>query len=159
MNTLWQDIRYGARVLAKNPSFTVVAVLALALAIGANTAIFSVVNGVLLRSLPLNEPDRLVLLWGSKPNQGRSQVPFSLPNFNDVQTQSQAFASMSAWALGRFNLTDSSNDKTDPEQVQYATVSTNFFAVLGVTPSHGRTFLPEEEQPGTSRAIRNSHGK
>ncbi|MGH9970967.1 MAG: ABC transporter permease [Pyrinomonadaceae bacterium] len=153
MHTLWQDIRYGARVLAKNPSFTVVAVLALALAIGANTAIFSVVNAVLLRALPFNEPDRLVLLWGSKPNQGRLQVPFSLPNFNDVQAQSRTLDGMSAWTLGRFNLTDSSNDNAEPEQVQYAIVSTNFFSVLGVTPSYGRAFLPEEEQPGASRAV------
>jgi putative ABC transport system permease protein len=151
MNALWQDMRYGARVLAKNPSFTVAAVLALALAIGANTAIFSVVNAVLLRPLPFNEPDRLVLLWGSKPKQGRSQVPFSLPNFNDVQAQSQSLDGMSAWTLGRFNLTGGSN--TEPEQVQYAIVSTNFFSVLGVSPSHGRAFLPEEEKPGTSRAI------
>ena len=152
MNTLWQDIRYGARVLAKNRSFTIVAVLALALAIGANTAIFSVVNAVLLRALPFNEPDRLVLLWGSKPNQGRSQVPFSLPNFNDVQAQNQTLEGMSAWTLGRFNLTDG-NENAEPEQVQYAIVSTNFFSVLGVAPSYGRSFLPEEEKPGASRAI------
>ena len=153
MNTLWQDIRYGARVLAKNPSFTVVAVLALALAIGANTAIFSVVNAVLLRALPFTEPDQLVLLWSSKPIQGRSQVPFSLPNFNDVQAQSQTLNGMSAWTLGRFNLTDGTRDNAEPEQVQYAIVSTNFFSVLGVAPSFGRAFLPEEEQPGNSRAI------
>lgn len=152
MNTLWQDIRYGARVLAKNRSFTIVAVLALALAIGANTAIFSVVNAVLLRALPFNEPDRLVLLWGSKPNQGRLQVPFSLPNFNDVQAQNQTLDGMSAWTLGRFNLTGG-NENAEPEQVQYAIVSTNFFSVLGVAPSYGRSFLPEEEKPGASRAI------
>ncbi|HET9785762.1 MAG TPA: ABC transporter permease, partial [Pyrinomonadaceae bacterium] len=142
----------GARVLAKNRSFTIVAVLALALAIGANTAIFSVVNAVLLRALPFNEPDRLVLLWGSKPNQGRLQVPFSLPNFNDVQAQNQTLDGMSAWTLGRFNLTGG-NENAEPEQVQYAIVSTNFFSVLGVAPSYGRSFLPEEEKPGASRAI------
>src|SRR4051794_6805695 len=106
MDTLWQDIRYSARVLAKNRGFTAVAVLALALGIGANTAIFSVVNAVLLRALPFQDSSQLVLLWGSRPQQGRAQVPFSLPNFTDVQAQSQSFAGMSAWTLGRFNLTD-----------------------------------------------------
>ncbi len=152
MDNFWQDIRYGIRVLAKHPSFTIVAVLVLALVIGANTAIFSVVNAVLLRSLPFNEPDRLVLLWGSKPNQGRPQVPFSLPNFKDVQAQSQTVAGMSAWTLGRFNLTNSTAN-AEPEQVQYAIVSTNFFSVVGVEPSYGRAFLPEEEEPGASRAV------
>ncbi|HKR59806.1 MAG TPA: ABC transporter permease [Pyrinomonadaceae bacterium] len=152
MDNFWQDIRYGVRLLAKHPSFTIVAVLILALVIGANTAIFSVVNAVLIRSLPFNEPDRLVLLWGSKPNQARPQVPFSLPNFKDVQAQSQTIERMSAWTLGRFNLTNSAAN-ADPEQVQYAIVSSNFFSVVGVEPRYGRSFLPEEEQPGTSRAI------
>ena len=157
MDNFWQDIRYGVRVLAKRPSFTIVAILVLGLVIGANTAIFSVVNAVLLRSLPFNEADRLVLLWGSKPNQGRPQVPFSLPNFKDVEAQSQTVEGMSAWTLGRFNLTDSSAN-AEPEQVQYAVVSSNFFSVVGVAPSYGRGFLPAEEEPGASRAVIISNG-
>src|SRR5262245_19645237 len=152
MDTLLRDIRYGMRTLVKRPVFTVVAVLVLGLGIGANTAIFSVVNAILLRSLPFRDADQLVLLWGSRPAQGRLPVPLSLPNFNDVKAQTQGFEAMSAWTLGRFNVTDPEN-AAEPEQVQYAIVSSNFFSVLGVSPSLGRTFLPEEEKSGRSRAV------
>src|SRR5215813_5861981 len=153
METLLRDIRYGMRALLKRPVFTAIALLVLGLGIGANTAIFSVVNAVLLRSLPFRDADRLVLLWGSKPAQGRPQLPLSLPNFNDVKEQAQSFDGLSAWTLGRFNVTDPRSEAPNPEQVQYAIVSSNFFSVLGVSPSLGRTFLPEEEQPGHSRAV------
>lgn len=158
MDTLMKDIRYGFRTLLKSPGFTFISVLVLALGIGANTAIFSVINAVLLSALPFKEPDRLVLIWGSKPQQGRAQVPFSLPNFNDVQSQTKTLEAMSAWTLGRFNLTDGEGATTvEPEQVQYALVSSNFFSTLGVSVKIGRAFRPDEEQPGQSRAVIISH--
>jgi putative ABC transport system permease protein len=149
-----QDIRYGIRMLRKNAGFTAVALVALALGIGANTAIFSVVNAVLLRPLPFADQERLMLIWASKPQRDFAQLPLSLPNFNDVKGQSQAFDGIAAWALGRFNLSGDG----EPEQVQYAVVSADFFPVLGARPALGRDFLPSENQPSDSRAVIISHG-
>src|SRR5205823_2217445 len=133
METLLQDLRYGIRTLFKSRGFTAVAVLALALGIGANTAIFSVVNAVLLRPLPFKDPDRLVLLWGNKPQTGWPQLPFSFPNYTDVKEQNRTFKDLGAWSSyndTRFNLTGGE----EPEQVQSAFVSANIFSILGVSP-------------------------
>jgi putative ABC transport system permease protein len=147
------DLRYAFRQLLMNPGFTAVAVLTLALGIGANTAVFSVINTMLLRSLPFPEAERLVLMWDDRPAGNWPQLPLSLPNFLDSREQCQS-AAMSAWANGWFNLSGGG----EPEKVQYAVVSANLFSVLGVQPMLGRDFGPEEDKPVGARAIIISHG-
>lgn len=145
MDTLWHDLRYGVRMLAKNPGFTTVAVLALALGIGANTAVFSVVNAVLLRPLPLTEPDRLVWMWGDGiRQQGNGRGSISPPDFLDFREQNQSFERLAAFQNSPFNLTGAG----EPERVNGVRVSAGFFETLGVRPMHGRTFVTEEEQDG-----------
>src|SRR6185436_8032918 len=121
------DLKFAFRQLLKNPGFTAVAVLTLALGIGANTAIFSAVNGLWLRSLPFPNSDRLVLAWGTQPRQGRDHIPFSWPNFADLREQARSFESLGTWTLGRANLTGTGR----PELVQQAIVDSGFFAAMG----------------------------
>jgi predicted permease len=142
MQTLLQDIRYGIRMLAKNPGFTVVAVLTLALGIGANTALFSVVNGVLLNALPFRQPDRLVALYGNRVQFQRASI--SYPNFLDWQLQNRTFDSMAAFRPDDFNLTGAG----EAEHIRGEMVSADFFSTLGVQPLIGRWFNPHEDQPG-----------
>jgi predicted permease len=148
VETLGQDLRYGLRGLRKNPGFTAVAVLTLALGIGANTAIFSVVSGVLLKKPPVREPDRVVMVlstnrakgWGYGPEH-----PASAPDFLDWRQQSHAFEEMAAIAPWvDFSLTG----QGEPQRVAGTQVSANFFHLLGVNPSLGRTFAEGEDQPG-----------
>ncbi|HEY6927697.1 MAG TPA: ABC transporter permease, partial [Steroidobacteraceae bacterium] len=142
MTTLVQDLKYGARMLAKNPGFTLVAMLALALGIGANTAIFSVVNAVLLRPLPYQDPDRLAFI-----SEHTEQVPnmsVSYLNFLDWQRQNQVFDQIAAFQGQNFNLTGVDR----PERLSGWSVSANFLATLGVKPFLGRDFLPQEDQQG-----------
>jgi putative ABC transport system permease protein len=145
MHTLWQDVRFGLRMLLKKPGFTAVAILALALGVGANTAIFSVVNGVLLRPLPFKNPDRLVRLgeW-SKQVPGMS---ISYPNFKDWREQNHVFDGIAATQFDSYNLTGGD----EPERLQGRNVSWNFFDVLGVTPALGRSFREEEDHAGAPR--------
>jgi len=117
MGTLWQDVRYGMRTLLKRPAFTVVAVVALALGIGANTAIFSIVYAVLLRPLPFKEPDRLVIVFDKQPSL--DTAPASFPEFDDWRRASQAFEEMTALFHSNFNLTGT----REPERVRGALVS------------------------------------
>ncbi|HYE66149.1 MAG TPA: ABC transporter permease [Pyrinomonadaceae bacterium] len=152
METLLQDVRYGLRMILKKPGFTVIAVVALALGIGANTAIFSVVNGVLLRPLPYEDPDRLVRLSEWSP-----QVPgmsISYPNFIDWREQNSVFSGLAATQFDSYNLTG----LDEPERLQGRNVSANFFEVLGVKPVLGRTFLAEEDRAGAGRACIISYG-
>jgi putative ABC transport system permease protein len=142
MNGIFQDVRYALRSLRKTPGFTVVAVLTLALGIGANTAIFSVVDAVLLRPLPFRAPNRLVMVWERRPQ--RDHVVASYPDFRDWRDRSRSFDGMAAFSAWTHNLTGAGS----PERVESAVVSTNFFDVLGVTPSIGRAFRPEEETKG-----------
>ena len=116
MNTLWQDLRYGVRMLVKNPTFTAVAIVALALGIGANAAIFSVVNSLLLRPLPLSDPDRLVQVWESSVKLGRTQMPASYPNFADWRDQNHVFEQTVAYSDWSFNLTGTA----EPERIRSA---------------------------------------
>ena len=139
MRTLWQDLRYGVRALWKSPGFALVSVLVLALGIGANTAIFSVVNAVVLRPLPYADPDRLVAVWETMPgNDARAVAP---GNFVDWKTQNQSFAQLAAYSNAYLNLTD----EGEPERLSVAAVTTDFFSTLGVAPAAGRTFSPEDE--------------
>ncbi len=142
MDTLWQDVRYGARMLRKSPGFTTVVVLTLALGIGANAAIFSVVNGVLMTPLPFPEPDRLVGLHQSKPNFTAGAITY--PNFRDWQTANETFAAMAITRGFGFSLTGSG----DAERVSARLVSADFFTVLGGRLALGRNFAASEDQPG-----------
>ena len=144
METIRKDITYGARMLIKSPGFTVVAVLALTLGIGANTAIFSVVNSVLLRPLPFNDPSRLMQLWEAKASKGRNEIPASYPNFADWRDQNHVFEHLVAYADWSFNLTGTG----EPERIRSAIVSPTFFSALGINPIRGRVFLPGEDASG-----------
>jgi putative ABC transport system permease protein len=149
MRTLLQDLRYGMRMLLKNPGFTLVAVVALALGVGANSAIFSVVNSLLLRPLPFEQPEGLVQVWETIPQRGRLEVPASFPNFADWRDQSQAFEQTVAYSGWSFNLTGSA----EPERIRSAIVSPAFFSTLGIKPILGRTLLPGEDQPGQDLSV------
>jgi predicted permease len=142
MQTLLQDIRYGIRMLAKNPGFTVVAVLTLALGIGANTALFSVVNAVLLKALPFRQPDRLVALYQNKVQFQRASI--SYPNFLDWQRQNRTFDSMAAFRPDDFNLTGAG----EAEHIRGEMISADFFSTLGLQPVIGRWFTSQEDQLG-----------
>ncbi|HKR95331.1 MAG TPA: ABC transporter permease, partial [Candidatus Angelobacter sp.] len=147
-----RDLKYGLRVLRKNPGFAIVAVLVLALGIGANTAIFSVVNAVLLRPLPFADPGRLVHVWHIPPQKsfpGITRFSVSTANFIDWQQQNNVFEKMAIFAGGRMNLTG--GDK--PEFLGAAQVSRDFFDVLGVKPILGRTFVAEEDQLGRNHEV------
>jgi putative ABC transport system permease protein len=154
LGDLSQDLRYGARVLWKSPTFTLVAVVALALGIGANSAIFSVVNAVLLRPLPYAEPERLVMVWEENAKAGYPRDTPSAGNFIDWREQSQVFEGMAALAEQSFNLTGAG----EPERIAGQRVSAGLFPLLGVEPQSGRALLPEEDQPGRDRVVVLSHG-
>jgi len=151
MGTLLQDIRYGARTLGKSPGFAAVAILTLALGIGANTAIFSVVNTVLLRRLPYRDPDRLVWITQFIPAQGNTLVFDS--DYFAWSRQNQVFESMAAYDSPEFTLTGAG----DPERLEAGRVTAGFFAVLGVEPMLGRGFLAEEDRPGGPQVCVLSH--
>jgi putative ABC transport system permease protein len=156
IETFFQDIRYGMRSLLKKPGFTFTAVIALALGIGANTAIFSVINGVLLRSLSYTNPDRILMLWEQSVTSeiARLQNVVSPANFLDWQKQSISFEQMAAVADQRVNLTGGGGE---PEEIKAQFVSQPFFAALGVQPLVGRSFLPEEDTAGNDLVIILSH--
>ncbi|HYG10021.1 MAG TPA: ABC transporter permease [Pyrinomonadaceae bacterium] len=151
---VWQDLSYGLRMLLKNPGFTLVAVIALALGIGANSAIFSVVNTVLLRPLPYQDPERLVMVWEDDTKGGYPRDTPSAANYADWRDQNQVFEGMAAMANMSFNLTGTG----EPERLDGRRVSANLFPLLGVEPQLGRAFLPEEDQPGGNRVVVLSHG-
>jgi len=136
MEALLQDVRYGLRMLVKKPTFTIVAVLTLALGVGANTAIFSIVNAVLLRSLPFRDPDRLVRICFNNPGVGLRNVRFSVPEFDDLRTQTDVFEDVSVIVFGPTNLTG----VKQPEHLEMMEVSPNYFSMLGATPELGRLF-------------------
>ncbi len=136
MGTLLQDVRYGLRMLVKKPTFTIVAVLTLVLGVGANTAIFSIVNAVLLRSLPYPDPDRLVRIFFNEPGVGLRDVRFSQPELDDLQTRSGVFEDVTPIFEGSEDLTGAGQ----PERVEGVNGSFSYFSMLGVTPQIGRLF-------------------
>ncbi|MEY2549129.1 MAG: putative transport system permease protein, partial [Verrucomicrobiota bacterium] len=148
---LSQDVRYGARMLLKNPGFTLIAVVALALGIGANSAIFSVVNTLLLRPLPYKNPGQLVVIWENATHLGFPKNTPSAANFLDWQKQNTLFEGMAAFAERSFNLTGVG----EPERLDGRRVSANLFDLLGVKPLLGRNFVPDEDKPGTKVALLN----
>jgi putative ABC transport system permease protein len=151
LDTLLQDVRFGARVLAKHKGFTAVAVLTLALGIGANTAIFSVVNAVLLRPLPYENSHELVQIWGTLPQL--DTAPMSPANFLEWREQNQVFERIAAYTGQNFNL----SGVDEPERIRATRVSADLFELLRVRPTLGRTFLAEEDQYGSQRVVILSH--
>jgi putative ABC transport system permease protein len=144
LEQLWQDIRYGLRMLAKNPGFTAVAVLTLALGIGANTAIFSVVHAVLIRPLPFKDPARLVMIWATWPKRGQYRINVSPADFADWKEQSKTIEHMSAtWSAGSLI-----SIYGEPSAIPAVRVTRDFFDLLGVKPARGRLFSPEEQAHG-----------
>ena len=146
MNTLLHDIRYGVRMLLKHKGFSAVAIIALGLGIGANTAIFSLVNGVLLRPLPFPNSDRIIYFEGKNPAAGITDSDISYLDFTDWSQQTDLFASTAAYWTGNADL---SGDGAEPEAVPRAGVTVGFFSVLGVQPVLGRAFVPEDDKPAT----------
>jgi putative ABC transport system permease protein len=153
MDNLLNDLRYGVRALLKSPGLSIVAIIALALGIGANTAIFSVVNAVLLRPLPFKEADRLVMVWDSQPKAGIRTGVASYLMFSEWKQQNQVFDHVAAVAGQSVNLAIGD----DPERVYGLRVSHDFFSMLGIEPALGRAFLEEEQQPGKNRVALLSH--
>ena len=140
LQATWQDLRYGLRMLGKNRGFTAIAVMTLALGIGANSALFSVINGVLLNPLPFPQADQLVTLSESKPNFEYGSI--SYPNFRDWQKENHTLSSVAAFRSYAFSLTGAG----EAQQVKGEFVSSDTFPLLGVKPLIGRTFVPGEDE-------------
>jgi putative ABC transport system permease protein len=156
MDSLWQDVKYGLRMLAKAPGFAAVAVLTLALGIGANTAIFSLLNAVLIRSLPYDDPGRLVYLW--TPSRNFPQVPIeamgpSNADFFDIQREARSFSAIMLFNQDSYNLAA----EGATQRVEGATILPNFFSTLGVSPQFGRGVEAEDVEPGHERVVVISH--
>jgi putative ABC transport system permease protein len=143
MRTALNEFRYALRVLYRQPAFALSSIITLALAIGANTAIFSVIHAVLLHPLPFKDSSRLVTLWQSDPKRGADHFPVSVPYFKTWQERNRVFDGMAAFAGANFDLTGA----TGPERVSGTLVSANIFTVLGTEPMLGRAFLPEDDEP------------
>ncbi len=154
MGTFWQDLHYGGRLLLKSPAFTLVAILTLALGIGANTAIFSVVDAVIFRPLPFPNQRQLVIVWETDANRQIERGTTPPADFFDWRAQNQVFQHISAFQTWFYNLTGTG----EPEQLWGARVSADFFDLLGVKPALGRTFNPDEDQPGHDRVVIITHG-
>src|SRR5271157_351859 len=148
MDSLGRDLRHGARLLWKAPGFTAVALAALALGMGATSAIFSVVDAVLLRPLPFRDPQRLLAIWEGNPAQNLEKIFVAPGNFLEWRNQSRALESLAAIHDVHINLTGGPNGPIDPEELMVERVSASLFPLLGVQPVVGRAFLPEEDQPG-----------
>jgi len=153
METFWQDAKYALRSLQRSPGFVAVAVLSLALGIGANTAIFSVVDAVLLRPLPYADPEKLVMVWEEASFAGFPRNTPAPANYADWKAQNRVFQDVAATEGRTFNITGDG----EPERIAARGVTANFFSLLGVSPILGRTFLPEEDEPGAGRVVVLSH--
>ena len=153
MDSLLNDIRFGVRSLLKRPAFTAIAVITLALGIGANSAIFSVVNAVLLRPLPFKDPDRLMVVWERRENSGRANLPLSGHEYAAFKERANVFEALTIIQPNGFNLTG----KGDPLMVDVGQVSTEYFSVVGIPPMLGRTFAAGEDQGGGAKVVVLSH--
>ncbi len=152
MHTLWQDLRYGARILLKSPSVSIVVILALALGIGANTAIFSVINSVLLRPLPYDQADRLLFL--NERSKVMDEMSISYPNFTDWRNQNHVFEKIGVYNRDSYNLTGSG----DAERILTAQVSADLLSALRVNALIGRVFTNDEDKPGAAPVVVLSYG-
>jgi predicted permease len=153
MGVLSQDLRYGFRLMRKSPGFVVIAVLALALGTGANTAIFSLVNALLLRPISYENPDRLAMVWEKSVKRGFGQIPTSLLNFTDLRADNKSFEDLGAFTDSSFNLTGAA----EPEKVTGVRVTASLLSLLGRQPLKGRLFLAGEDQPQASHVLILSH--
>ena len=153
METLVQDIRYGCRLLMRNPGFCAIAVLTLAIGIGASTAIFSVVDTVLLRPLPYRQPDKLVVVTESLPGMSTDEIGVSAAEYQDYRDRNRSFSQVAAYESSGFNLTGVGQ----PSRVNAAALSASAFPLLGVSPELGRAFTPDEDRYGTGNAVVLSH--
>src|SRR5262245_60337987 len=153
LENLWQDIRFGARMLLNKPGFTLIAVITLALGVGANSVIFSFFNGVLLRPLPFQQPERLVLIDEIATSREGVSLGVSWPNYLDWRAQNQVFSALGCYQDITFTLTGVG----DAEELSGAFTSDRFFEMLGVAPQLGRAFTSEENQPGRNRVVILSH--
>ena len=155
METLLNDIRYAVRSLLKRPGFLTLAVITLALGIGANTAIFSVVDATLLRPLPFKDPERVVMLWGFLPKMALTadQLPGSSGNFVSLREQNHTLENLAAFRSWSWQSTGGG----EPELLRGARVSADFFAAVGVSPALGRPFTPEEDLPNRAPVAIISH--
>ena len=151
MQMLWQDVRHGMRMLTTSPGFTILAVLTLALGIGANTAIFSVVNAVLLRPLPYRDPASLVNVWGRLDKEGIPQLAISEPEYWDLLDRNESFSEIAVYSLG--GTANLAREDARPVQVTKARASASLFHLLSTTPALGRTFSADEDQPGRSHVV------
>src|SRR6202142_1917895 len=149
MTTLFQDVRYGLRVLWKSPGFTIVAVVSLALGVGGNTAIFSIVNAVLLRSLPFSHPDRLVKIVANNRGVGAQDIGFSVPELDDLRTRAGVFEQVTATWPTDVNLTGAER----PQRLEAQAVSPDYFSMLGTSAHIGRVFGPGDEAQGFAEAV------
>ncbi|HEY6292612.1 MAG TPA: ABC transporter permease [Terriglobia bacterium] len=149
MNRMLQDLRYGLRTLVSNPGFTAVAVLTLGLGIGANTAIFSAVNAVLLHPLPYRDSQRLVRVWATNVKNGFAHDVASYPDFTDWAAQSHNFQQMAAYCGRSYNLSGGDH----PERIRGLQASAGLLTMLGIRPALGRDFSPEEQQPGRNHVV------
>src|SRR5215468_10637768 len=154
MTNLGQDVKFGARMLVKNPGFTSVAILSLALGIGANTAIFSLVDAVLLRPLNFHDPDRLCVIWEDATRIGFPRNTPAPANYADWKAQNQTFETIAAMTWSSFSLT---GDGT-PEKVEANLVTSDFLPMLGIKPLQGRLFLQDEDRPGSNGVAMISYG-
>jgi hypothetical protein len=142
MSTLLQDLRYALRMLRRSPGFTAIAVLCLGLGIGVNTAVFSIVNTFLLRPLPLEDPDRILMLYGEQPKQGIDESGMSVVDLQDIRAQAASLQDVAGVAQGGFNLAGGD----EPVRLKGAYTTHNLFSLIGVKPMLGRGFLPEEDR-------------
>ena len=149
MDSIFKDIRFGLRGLVKRPGFTAIAVITLALGIGANSAIFSVVNAVLLRPLPFKDPDRLMMVWERRANSGRANLPLSGHEYGAFKERASSFEAITLIQPNSYALTG----RGDPLMVDVGEVSTDYFPVVGVPPVLGRTFAPDEDKNGGARVV------
>lgn len=157
MYSVAHDLKHGVRLLWKAPGFSAIALLALGLGMGATTAIFSVVDAVLLRPLPYRDPERLLVVWEKNPAQNKFQLFVAAGNFRQWQQQSRSLEAMAAIQDVHINLTGGPNGHIDPEELRAERVSAELFPLLGVQPVIGRAFRPEEDQPGRANYVLLSH--
>ena len=153
MEALIKDLAYGIRSLLKHPGFTAIAIVTLALGIGANTAMFSVINGVLLRPLPYQQPERIVTIWEESPERGMEQLPVSFANLQEWVSQNNSFDQIAAYTFANLNLTGNG----EPARLLAVRASANLFPLVGASPMLGRTFLTEEDKEGGNRVVVLSH--
>jgi hypothetical protein len=149
LETLWQDLRYGARMLMKNSGFTLIAIITLALAIGANSAIFSIINATVFKPLPFANLDRIVMVWERAPGPGAERNSVSVANYLDWREQSNSFVNLAICMYWSANL----SGIDAPERVRGYQVSPNLLDALGVKVALGRNFLPDEDQPGKDNVV------